>query len=71
MKLIHLMKLVVRVEAPVAVGKVLTGTRTIYNASGGEFEGDRLKGQVLPGGGEWFLQGEEGLGQPDVSWPIG
>ncbi|MAI25609.1 MAG: DUF3237 domain-containing protein [Myxococcota bacterium] len=66
MKLIHLMKLVVRVEAPVAVGKVLTGTRTIYNASGGEFEGDRLKGQVLPGGGEWFLQGEEGLGQPDV-----
>ena len=66
MKLIHLMKLVVRVEAPVAVGKVLTGTRMIYNASGGEFEGDRLKGQVLPGGGEWFLQGEEGLGQPDV-----
>ena len=66
MKLIHLMKLVARVEAPVAVGKVLTGTRMIYNASGGEFEGERLKGKVLPGGGEWFLQGEDGLGQPDV-----
>lgn len=66
MKLTHLMKLVVRVEAPVAVGKVLTGTRMIYNAAGGEFEGDRLQGSVLPGGGEWFLQGEDGLGQPDV-----
>ena len=66
MKLNHLMKLIVRVEAPVPIGKVLTGVRMIYNASGGEFEGDRLKGVVLPGGGEWFLQEEGGMGQPDV-----
>ena len=50
MKLTHLMKLTVRVEAPVPIGKVLTGVRVIYNASGGEFEGNRLRGQVLPGG---------------------
>ena len=66
MKLLHLMKLIVRVDAPIAIGKALTGTRTIYNATGGEFEGDRLSGDVLPGGGEWFLQNDEGLGQPDV-----
>jgi len=60
------MKLIVRVEAPIPIGKVLTGTRTIYNASGGEFEGNRLRGEVLPGGGEWFLQNDEGFGQPDV-----
>jgi hypothetical protein len=60
------MKLIVRVEAPIPIGKVLTGVRMIYNASGGEFEGDRLKGNVLPGGGEWFLQEEGGMGQPDV-----
>lgn len=66
MKLVHLMKLIVRVDAPVEVGSVLTGTRRIYNATGGEFEGDRLRGEVLPGGGEWFLQGDDGLGQPDV-----
>jgi len=65
-KLAHLMKLIVRVEAPVPIGKVLTGNRMIYYASGGEFEGDRLRGQVLPGGGEWFLQNDDGLGQPDV-----
>ena len=66
MKLVPLMKLIVRVEASIAVGKVLTGVRTIYNATGGEFEGDRLRGKVLPGGGEWFLQNDEGFGQPDV-----
>lgn len=66
MKLAHLMKLIVRVEAPIPIGKVLTGTRMIYNASGGEFEGDRLRGKVLPGGGEWFLQNDDGMGQPDV-----
>ena len=66
MKLAPLMKLIVRVGAPVEIGKGLTGVRRIFNAVGGEFEGDRLRGKVLPGGGEWFLQSDEGLGQPDV-----
>ena len=66
MKLVHLMKLTVRVEAPIPIGKGLTGIRTIYHVAGGEFEGDRLRGKVLPGGGEWFLQNDEGFGQPDV-----
>ena len=65
-KLVPLMNLKVRVDTPIEVGKVLTGIRRIYNATGGEFEGDRLRGEVLPGGGEWFLQGDDGLGQPDV-----
>ncbi len=55
MKLVHLMKLIVRVDAPIEIGKVLTGVRRIFNATGGEFEGDHLRGKVLPGGGEWFL----------------
>jgi len=66
MKLVPLMNIRVFVDAPVAIGKVLTGLRTIYNVRGGEFHGERLRGEVLPGGGEWFLQNEEGLGQPDV-----
>ena len=66
MKLAHLMQLKARVEAPIPIGKVLTGNRMIYNVASGEFEGDRLRGQVLPGGGEWFLQNDEGMGQPDV-----
>lgn len=66
MKLVPLMNIKVRVEAPIEVGKGLTGTRRIFSASGGEFEGERLRGKVLPGGGEWFLQGEGSVGQPDV-----
>ena len=66
MKLVHLMKLIVRVDAPIEIGKVLTGVRRIFNATGGEVEGDRLRGNVLPGGGEWFLQGDGSVGQADV-----
>ena len=29
-------------------------------------KGGDLRELVLPGGGEWFLQGEDGVGQPDV-----
>jgi hypothetical protein len=65
-KLVHLMKLIVRVDAPVEVGKGVLGVRRIFNAVGGEFEGDRLSGVVLPGGGEWFLQGDSTVGQADV-----
>lgn len=66
MKLEPLFKLIGRVSEPSEVGRALTGTRRIYTVTGGEFEGERLRGKVLPGGGEWFLQGEGGLGQVDV-----
>lgn len=66
MKLVPLMKLIVRVSAPVEIGKAPAGVRRIFNATGGEFEGDRLRGEVLDNGGEWLLESAEGLGQPDV-----
>lgn len=66
MRLVHLFTMKARVDAPIEVGKVVAGTRRIYNAVGGEFEGERLRGKVLPGGGEWFLQGDGSLGQVDV-----
>jgi hypothetical protein len=65
-KLIHLFKLEARVDSPVDIGKGLAGTRQIYTVTGGEFEGERLRGSVLPGGGEWLLMGENGVAQPDV-----
>ena len=66
MKLVPLFVMHAYVEQPVDVGKTSIGQRLIYNASHDEFRGDRLSGKVLPGGGEWFLQSEEGLGQVDV-----
>jgi hypothetical protein len=42
------------------------GRRTISNVTGGSFEGERLRGIVLPGGGDWFLIDADGVGYLDV-----
>ena len=41
------------------------GNRRIYNFTGGSFEGPRLKGRILPGGGDWLLRGADGIGRVD------
>jgi hypothetical protein len=66
MKLVHLMQLKATVDAPIEIGPMPIGTRRVFNATGGRFEGERLSGEVLPGGGEWFLDAGEGFGQVDV-----
>ena len=66
MKLVHLMQLKATVDAPIEIGPMPIGTRRVFNATGGRFEGERLAGEVLPGGGEWFLDAGEGFGQVDV-----
>ncbi len=42
MKLVPLFKLTGRVNAPTSLGRTISGTRTIYSLTGGEFEGERL-----------------------------
>ena len=37
------------------LGSVPHGTRSIIPIAGGDFEGPRLRGRVLPGGGDWLL----------------
>lgn len=66
MKLVPLIRLKARVSAPAEIGRMPHGSRLIYTAEGGEFEGERLRGTVRPNGGEWFLQPDEGPGQIDV-----
>lgn len=66
MKLVHLMQLKASVDAPIEIGPMPIGTRRIFNATGGTFEGERLSGVVLPGGGEWLLDAGAGFGQVDV-----
>ena len=41
------------------------GNRRIYTFNGGSFEGPRLKGKILPGGGDWLLRGADGIGRAD------
>jgi hypothetical protein len=52
--------------APVQVVASPAGARFIYVAEGGTVEGERLRGEVLPGGGDWVVAGTDGIGRVDV-----
>lgn len=52
--------------APAQVIASPEGTRMIFNAQGGRFEGERLSGEVLPGGGDWLRVGNDRIGRIDV-----
>ena len=42
------------------IGSTPQGTLTIFPVTGGSFEGERLRGQVLAGGGDWVTRHEDG-----------
>ena len=56
-----LMTLQVEVPSPQKLGLVPHGTRAIAPITGGVFEGPRLRGKVLPGGGDWTLLRSDGV----------
>lgn len=53
-------------KAPVEIGAGPYGTRAFFEVIAGTFEGERLKGTVLSGGGDWILIGADGFGRLDV-----
>lgn len=65
MKLDYLMTFRATLKDPVVVGGV-HGKREVYDVTGGEFEGPRLRGRILPSGGDWVLYGSDGWGRLDV-----
>jgi hypothetical protein len=48
------------------LGSVPHGTRSIVPVTGGDFEGPRLRGKVLPGGGDWLLLRTDGVLELDL-----
>ena len=54
------------VAAPRDVGASSRGTRRFFPAIGGSFEGPRLRGEVLPDGGDWLLTRPDGVLEQDV-----
>lgn len=42
------------------------GARLTFPISGGTFEGDRLRGQVLPGGDDWTIRRADGAMELDL-----
>lgn len=53
-------------KAPAVVGAGPFGVRQIFDVTGGAFHGERLRGRVLPSGGDWLLLGTDGIGRLDV-----
>src|SRR5438132_13769772 len=49
------------VAPPQKLGSVPHGTRVIAPITSGSFEGPRLRGKVLPGGGDWTLLRSDGV----------
>src|SRR5437879_6301285 len=61
-----LMTLQVVVPPPQKLGAVPHGARVIAPITGGTFEGPRLRGRVLPGGGDWTLLRSDGVLELDL-----
>jgi len=48
------------------IGATVAGSRAIAPITAGRFEGERLSGEVLPGGQDWFVVREDGTLAIDV-----
>jgi uncharacterized protein DUF3237 len=48
------------------LGQTPLGHRRIVRVTGGTFEGPRIRGTVLPGGGDWLVERADGVRQLDV-----
>ena len=51
---------------PQKIGAIPHGTRNIIPVTGGDFEGSRLRGRVMPGGGDWLLLRSDGVLELDL-----
>ena len=61
-----LMMLHVAVMGVQKIGSVPDGTRVVAPIASGQFEGPRLRGKVLPGGGDWTLLRGDGVLELDL-----
>jgi hypothetical protein len=61
-----LFKIQFEVPPPLDLGETPYGRRRIARVTGGTFEGLKLKGSVLDGGGDWLLLRRDGVLQLDV-----
>ena len=59
-RLERLFRAVVEIAEPLSVGVTPAGERRIIPITGGRFEGEKLTGDVLPGGADWQLVRPDG-----------
>jgi hypothetical protein len=56
------------IAARVVLGSDASGTRIMIPITGGTFAGDRLSGEVMPGGADWQLVRRDGLVEIDARY---
>lgn len=61
----HLFDLSIDLELGQVISTAL-GTRLTFVVKGGRFTGPRLRGEMLPGGGDWVSVGADGTSRMDV-----
>jgi hypothetical protein len=62
----HLFTMRLQVSGTQAIGATPVGERRIGLVAGGSFEGERLRGTVLPGGADWIIVRPDGAMALDV-----
>lgn len=62
----HLFDILVDLNPRLDIGAGPHGRRIFFGSAGGSFHGPRLRGQVLPGGGDWALFRPDGAMTLDV-----
>ncbi len=48
------------------LGQTPRGARRMLPFAGGSFQGERLGGQILPGGGDWVRMRQDGVAELDI-----
>jgi Protein of unknown function (DUF3237) len=62
----HLLDIAIDLDPRLDFGRGPLGQRVLFGAAGGSFAGARLRGDVLPGGGDWALFRPDGSMALDV-----
>jgi hypothetical protein len=60
----------IRLGAPLELGTSLRGRRRIIPITGGIARGERLQGEVLPGGADWQTVYEDGTAQLEARYTL-
>lgn len=62
----HLFDYTAVLKPPVVIGPGRNGNRLFYEVREGRLSGPKLSGEILTGGGDWALVGEDGWTRVDV-----
>ena len=60
----------VKVAAPLELGATPAGTRRIIAIEGGTVEGERLSGEVVPGGADWQIVRDDGMALLEARYTV-